>query len=96
LISAPLITVSAPMAIGSTSITPAAKTSLAKTAAVVKASKKAVSIAVNTTGTTVSKATAQANAIVAELKKSGVSAVTVTKRVGNKTSVSVLVTKKKP
>ena len=55
-----------------------------------------MSIAVTTTGTTVSKATAQANAIVAELKKSGVSAVTVIKRVGKKTSVSVLVTKKKP
>jgi hypothetical protein len=84
------------MPTGSTFITPAAKAALAKTATVVKTSNKAVSIAVNTTGTTVSKATAQANAIVAELKRSGVSAVTVIKRVGKKTSVSVLVTKKKP
>jgi hypothetical protein len=62
----------------------------------VKKSNKPASIAVKTAGTTVAKATAQANAIVAELKKRGVSAVTVIKRVGNKTSVSVLVTKKKP
>ena len=95
-ISAPLTIVNAPMATGSRTITPAARTSLVKTASAVKASSKPVSIAVTTTGTTVSKATAQANAIVAELKKSGVSAVTVIKRVGNKTSVSVLVTKKKP
>lgn len=96
LISAPMITVSAPLATGSAAITPAAKASLAKTAEVVKTSSKPVSISVKTTGTTVSKATAQANAIVAELKKSGVAAVTVIKRVGNRTSVSVLVTKKKP
>lgn len=95
-ISAPLTIVSAPMPTGRTTITPAARTSLAKTASEVKTFSKPVSIAVTTTGTTVSKATAQANAIVAELKKSGVSAVTVIKRVGKKTSVSVLVTKKKP
>jgi hypothetical protein len=95
-ISAPVITVSSPLAVGSKTITPAAKTSLAKTAATVKASNKPVSIAVKTTGTTVAKATAQAQAIVSELKKRGVAAVTVIKRVGKKTSVSILVTKKKP
>jgi hypothetical protein len=96
LISTSMISISAPLSAGSTMITPAAKASLAKTAALVKTSSKSVSISVKTTGTSVSKATAQANAIVAELKKRGVSAVTVIKRVGNKTSVSVLVTKKKP
>jgi hypothetical protein len=94
LMSSPLITVSAPMPTGSTTITPAARISLAKTAATVKTSSRSVSIAVTTTGTTVSKATAQANVMVAQLKKNGVAAVTVIKRVGNKTSVSVLVTKK--
>lgn len=81
---------------GSKVMTPAAKATLAKTAEAVKASSKPASISVKTAGTTLAKATAQANTLVAELKKRGVSAVTVIKRVGKKTSVSVLVTKKKP
>lgn len=77
-------------------ITPAVKATLSKTADAVKATSKPATITVKTVGTTIAKATAQANALVVELKKRGVSAVTVIKRVGKKTSVSVLVTKKKP
>jgi hypothetical protein len=96
LIAAPALAVTLQLPAGSKVLTPAAKATLSKTADAVKKSNKPASIAVKTAGTTVAKATAQANAIVAELKKRGVSAVTVIKRVGNKTSVSVLVTKKKP
>jgi hypothetical protein len=92
----PAKVVSAPIALGSKVITPAAKATLAKMAGTVTSTGRPVIISVKTVGTTMAKATAQANAIVAELKKSGVSAVTGIKRVGNKTSVSVLVTKKKP
>jgi len=92
----PAKVVSAPIALGSKVIAPAAKATLAKMAGTVTSTGRPVIISVKTVGTTMAKATAQANAIVAELKKSGVSAVTVIKRVGNKTSVSVLVTKKKP
>jgi hypothetical protein len=84
------------MAPGSTLITADLKASLAKTASAVKATNRPVSISIKTAGTTLSKATAQANAIVAELKRRGVSAVTLIKRTGNKTLVSVLVTKTKP
>lgn len=96
LISAPTMVYTIQLPAGSKVVTPAAKATLAKTAEAVKVSNKPASIAVKTAGTTVAKATAQAKAIVAELKKRGVSAVTVIKRVGKKTSVSVLVTKKKP
>jgi hypothetical protein len=96
LVAVPAMTYTMQLPAGSKVITPAAKATLAKTAEAVKASSKPASISVKTAGTTLAKATAQANALVAELKKRGVSAVTVIKRVGKKTSVSVLVTKKKP
>ena len=96
LAAVPAMTYTMQLPAGSKVITPAAKATLAKTAEAVKASSKPASISVKTAGTTLAKATAQANALVAELKKRGVSAVTVIKRVGKKTSVSVLVTKKKP
>lgn len=96
LIAAPAMALTLQLPAGSKVLTPAAKATLSKTADAVKKSNKPASIAVKTTGTTIAKATAQANAIVSQLKKRGVSAVTVIKRVGNKTSVSVLVTKKKP
>jgi hypothetical protein len=94
-IALPPRVVSVPIAAGTLALTASAKATLAKTAAAVKASNGSISISVRTAGTTVARATAQANAMVAELKKRGVSAVTVIKRVGNKTSVSVLVTKKR-
>lgn len=93
-ISIPALKVSAPMALGSNLMTAAAKASLAKIASSVILTGRPTSISVKTSGTTTAKATAQAKAIVAELKKRGVAAFTVIKRVGNKTSVSVLVTKK--
>ena len=96
LVAVPAMTYTMQLPAGSKVITPEAKATLAKTAEAVKASSKPASISVKTAGTTLAKATAQANALVAELKKRGVSAVTVIKRVGKKTSVSVLVTKKKP
>ncbi|MBP7818736.1 MAG: hypothetical protein KA009_01595 [Rhodoluna sp.] len=96
LVAVPAMTYTMQLPAGSKVITPAAKATLAKTAEAVKASSKPASISVKTAGTTMAKATAQANALVAELRKRGVSAVTVIKRVGKKTSVSVLVTKKKP
>jgi hypothetical protein len=79
---------------GTKVITPAAKAALFKVADLVNFSGRSAVISVKTAGTTVAKATVQANALVVELKKRGVAAVTVIKRVGNKTSVSVLVTKK--
>jgi hypothetical protein len=96
LIAEPVMAVTLQLPAGSKVLTTAAKATLSKTADAVKKGNKPASIAIKTAGTTVAKATAQANAIVAELKKRGVSAVTVIKRVGTKTSVSVLVTKKKP
>ena len=93
-ISIPAKVVSAPIALGSAVITPSAKAALAKMAGAVMSTGRPVSISVKTSGTTIAKATAQAKAIAAELRKRGVAAVTVLKRVGNKTSVSVLVTKK--
>jgi hypothetical protein len=96
LVAVPAMTYTMQLPAGSKVLTPEAKATLAKTAEAVKASSKPASISVKTAGTTLAKATAQANALVAELKKRGVSAVIVIKRVGKKTSVSVLVTKKKP
>ena len=90
----PAKVVSAPIALGSKVITPAARAAMAKMAGAVMSTGRPVSISVKTSGTTIAKATAQAKAIAAELRKKGVAAVTVLKRVGNKTSVSVLVTKK--
>ena len=96
LIPAPAMAFTLQLPAGSKVLNGAAKATLTKTVDAVKKSNKPASISIKTEGTTITKATAQANLIVTELKKRGVSAVTVIKRVGTKTVVSVLVTKKKP
>lgn len=84
-----------PLKAGSTVITQAAQNTLAKTADSVTATNKPATIAVSTVGVTLTQATKQANTLVVQLKKLGVTATTKITRVAGKPVVTVVVTKKK-
>ena len=83
-----------PMKAGSTEVTSAAKAVLVTAVSLVKSNSNPVSIPVSTVGTSIAKATAQAASLVKELRRLGVAAITVLTRVGSKTTVSVVISKK--
>lgn len=87
--------VQVPLKAGSTVITRSVQNVLAKTADAVTATNKPATIAVNSVGVTLTQATRQANVLVAELKKLGVTAKTKVTRVAGKSVVTVVVSKKK-
>ena len=94
-VATPAKPVQLPLKAGSTVITTAAQNTLAKTAETVTATNKPATIAVSSVGVTFTQATKQANALVAQLRRLGVTATTKVAWVAGKSVVSVVVTKKK-
>lgn len=93
-VATPAKPVQLPLKAGSTFITKEAQNTLAKTAETVTATNKPATIAVSLVGVTFTQATKQANVLVAQLRKLGVTATTKVTRVAGKSVVSVVVTKK--
>lgn len=94
-VTTPAKPVQVPLKAGSTVITPTAQNTLAKTADSVTATNRTATIAVSTVGVTLTQATKQANTLVVQLRKLGVTATTKITRVAGKPVVTVVVTKKK-